>query len=224
MKLKRILTLLLCTSLLAGGCLTACRKNPEPPVDTDGGTTPPADQNTTGGGNGNVDPDPEIPEPTLTGPYADTIMLSNRMADKVQSYYTDPKRSGYRIENSHMSLTYGLTEAGKMLVNSLENIKGQAYLTDTMDVCITMEDGQTYTASGSTVSAYTNVYRMGYYYYDAHIMGQNFMGGAAIGAEMPFTMNRSTIRGNDVAAMSIKDGVVAYDVRGNDPYIYTISN
>lgn len=224
MKLKRILTLLLCTSLLAGGCLTACRKNPEPPVDTDGGTTPPADQNTTGGGNGNVDPDPEIPEPTLTGPYADTIMLSNRMADKVQSYYTDPKRSGYRIENSHMSLTYGLTEAGKMLVNSLENIKGQAYLTDTMDVFITMEDGQTYTASGSTVSAYTNVYRMGYYYYDAHIMGQNFMGGAAIGAEMPFTMNRSTIRGNDVAAMSIKDGVVAYDVSGNDPYIYTISN
>ena len=224
MKLKRILTLLLCTSLLAGGCLTACRKNPEPPVDTDGGTTPPVDQNTTGGGNGNVDPDPEIPEPTLTGPYADTIMLSNRMADKVQSYYTDPKRSGYRIENSHMSLTYGLTEAGKMLVNSLENTKGQAYLTDTMDVFITMEDGQTYTASSSTVSAYTNVYRMGYYYYDAHIMGQNFMGGAAIGAEMPFTMNRSTIRGNDVAAMSIKDGVVAYDVSGNDPYIYTISN
>ena len=225
MKLKRFLLLSLCASLLLGGCLTACKKNPEPPVDTDGATNPPpADESTTSGNVNIPDPEPEIPEPTITGPYANTIMLANRTADKVQAYYGNPRRSSYVIRNQNMTLEYGLTETGKMLVNSLKNAKGQSYLTDTMDVFITMEDGNTYTASGSTLVPYTNVYRMGYYYYDAHILGQNFMGGATIGAEMPFIISKTSIRNNQVAAFSVKDKVISYVANGNDPYVYTTAN
>ena len=227
MKFKRITSLLLCVILLAGGCLTACRKTPEPTPETDAPTAPSTDGTTTTEGESGVvdpDPEPEIPEPTLTGPYADTVMLSNRLADEVQAYYTDPKRSGYRIDNANMSLVYGLTQSGEMLVKSLQNSKGQAYLTDTMDVFITMEDGATYTASGSTVTPYTNVYRMGYYYYEAHILGQNFMGGSTIGAEMPFTITKSSVRGNQVTNLTIKDGVISYTANGSDPYVYTITN
>ena len=163
-------------------------------------------------------------EPTLTGPYADTIMAANRLADGVQAYYANPARSIYRIENTTMGLDYNLTTGGK-LISSLTNTKGQAYFTDTMDVFISMNDGKTYLASESTASPYTNIYRMGYYYYDAHIMGQNFMGGAAITKEMPFIITKATVKQNQVSGFNVtSEGVITFTGNGDDPYVYTAKN
>ncbi len=230
MKLKRVLLLTLCASLLTGSCLTACRRAPDPSGDTTAAETPTSPQDTLPGENGDTTAndtekeDEPVIEPTLTGPYADTIMLSNRLADGVQAYYANPKRTAYRIENQNMSLEYTLSSAGSNLVTALKNAKGQTYLQNTMDVFITMADGKTYLASESTAAPHTNIYRMGYYYYDAHIMGQNFMGGSSIVREMPFTINKATVKTNQVVDFRVKDGVISYTATGNDPYVYTTNN
>ena len=208
--------------------MTSCRKDPKPsdetraetsdPADTEGETT--AESETEGETEGKT----EFVEPTLVGPYADTIMLSNRLADGVQAYYANPKRTAYRIENRNMSLDYTLSSAGSNLVTALKNAKGQTYLQNTMDVFVTMADGKTYLASQSTAAPQPNIYRMGYYYYDAHIMGQNFMGGSSIVKEMPFTINKATVKSNQVIDFQVKDGVISYTATGNDPYVYTTNN
>ena len=230
MKLKRLLILSLCLSMTLGSALTSCRPTVTPNEDTasDGTTaetpTSPDETEPDGTEESTTSKEEEPVEPTLVGPYADTIMLSNRLADGVQAYYKNPSRSVYRIENTTLGLDYNLTTGGK-LIASLTNTKGQAYLTDTMDVFISMNDGKTYLASESTASPYTNIYRMGYYYYDAHIMGQNFMGGAAITKEMPFTINKSTVKQNQVSGFNVtKEGVITFTGNGNDPYVYTAQN
>ena len=227
MKLKRLLILTLCLTMTLGGTLTSCRRGGGD-TDTSGqatGTpTSPSDTDPNGTEDDTKKEDEPVIEPTLTGPYADTIMAANKLADGVQAYYKNPSRSVYRIENTTLGLDYNLTTGGK-LIASLTNTKGQAYLTDTMDVFISMNDGKTYLASDSTASPYTNIYRMGYYYYDAHIMGQNFMGGAAITKEMPFTINKSTVKQNQVSGFNVtKEGVITFTGNGNDPYVYTAQN
>ena len=227
MKLKRLLILTLCLTMTLGGALTSCRRGGGD-TDTSGqatGTpTSPSDTDPNGTEDDTKKEDEPVIEPTLTGPYADTIMLSNRLADGVQAYYANPQRTAYRIENRNMSLEYTLSSAGSQLVTELKNAKGQTYLRDTMDVFITMADGKTYLASESTAAPHPNIYRLGYYYYDTHIMGQNFMGGSSIVREMPFTIHRTTIKTNQVTGFQVKDGVISYTANGNDPYVYTPLN
>ena len=227
MKLKRLLILTLCLTMTLGGALTSCRQGGGD-TDTSGQATdtPTSPSETAPGGSEETTEKEDEPviEPTLVGPYADTIMLSNRLADGVQAYYANPKRTAYRIENRNMSLEYTLSSAGSNLVTALKNAKGQTYLQNTMDVFVTMADGKTYLASESTAAPHPNIYRLGYYYYDVHIMGQNFMGGSSIVSEMPFTIHRTTIKTNQVSGFQVKDGVISYTAAGNDPYVYTPLN
>ncbi|MBE6558217.1 MAG: hypothetical protein E7661_04315 [Ruminococcaceae bacterium] len=166
----------------------------------------------------------EYVEPIITGPYADTIMHANRLADRVQAYYANVKRTAYRIENMNMGLEYTLSSSQPNLIASLTNAKGQPYIENTMDVFIAMDDGKTYWASDSTAAPHTNIYRMGYYYYDTHIMGQNFMGGASITTEMPFKITKATVKSNQVKDLTVNDGMISYTADGADPYVYTVAN
>lgn len=208
--IKRVLLFMLCGVMLSGTCLSACKQKPAPdedPTDTQG-----AESTTTV---------PEYVEPVLTGPYADTIMLSNRLADGVQAYYANPLRSIYRIENQNMSLEYVLASSSPKLVAALRNAEGKAYFENSMDVFLTMTDGRTYFASESSAAPHTNVYRMGYYYYDAHVMGQNFTSTSAVADEMEFTVTRNTVKGNDVSELNVQDGMISFVASGADPYVYT---
>ena len=223
MDLKRMILLTLCCVLLLSTCLSACTK-PEQGQDE---TT---DQTTNGAGQGSTpetEPgtdEPDFVEPVLTGPYAESIMYANRLADGVQAYYANPGRSVYRIENMNMRLDYAIASSDANLVTSLTNAKGQPYLQNTMDVFLTMQDGKTYFASDSTASLHTNIYRLGYYYYDTHIMGQDFMGNAEVADEMDFKITKANVKGHDVSDLSVADGVISYTVTGADPYAYTVKS
>lgn len=222
MKAKRIFLMALCGILLMGTCMTACKPKPshdEEPTGAPGTDTEAATESDT------VEPGPgdsDYVEPVLTGPYADTIMLSNRLADGVQAYYANPARSVYRIQNQNMRLEYGISTVAPMQVTSLQNTQGGVYLENTMDVFVNMTDGRSYLASESIAAPHTNVYRMGYYYYDAHVMGQNFMGGADVQDEMVFSITKANVKGHDVEDLTVKDGVISYAVNGVDPYAYTV--
>lgn len=224
---KRILLLTLCFILLVGTCLSACTKPDQGQDDPTDGTTSGAKPGTEPGSEPGTEQDPDQPgivEPVLTGPYAESIMQANRLADGVQAYYANPMRSVYRIENQNMRLDYAISASDANLITSLTNAKGQPYLQNTMDVFLTMQNGKTYFASESNASLHTNIYRLGYYYYDTHIMGQNFMGGAAVDDEMEFDISKSNVRGHDTSNVSVTDGVISYTVSGADPYVHTIRN
>ena len=163
-------------------------------------------------------------EPVITGPYADTIMLSNRLANGVQAYYANAKRTHYRIENQNMHLEYAISSSQDNLITSLSTPDGKTYLENTVDVFVRMENGKTYMASGSTAAPHTNIYRMGYYYYDAHIMGQNFMGDSTVAKEMDFTINKASIKFHDAKAYSVKDGIITYTAAGNFDIIQMCAN
>ena len=221
---KRVLLCMLCGVMLSGTVLSACKQQPLPDEQpTDAPETQPgqseSESETTPGQD-----DPEYVEPIITGEYADTIMYANRIADGVQAYYADAKRSTYRIQNGHMSLDYAISSASPNLVASLRNAEGKAYVENTMDVFVTMEDGRTYLASDSNTAPYANIFRMGYYYYDAHILGQDFMGGSAVLSEMAFSISKGNMKSNDVADFTVTDGVISYTVNGFDPYVYTVKN
>lgn len=233
MKLKRILLMSLCFVLLMATGMSACSKQ-EPPTNgptpgTDTGTAPEGTTESKSESGSEPAPapgpdDPNYTEPVITGPYAQTIMQANRLADGVQAYYANPVRSSYRIENRNMHLDYVISSSEDMLVSALTNTKGQAYIENTMDVFMTMSDGKTYLASQSTAAPHTNIYRMSYYYYDVHVMGQNFMGGSDVLKEMPFAITKANVRGHDVSDMSVSNGEISFVVAGADPYVYTVKN
>ena len=217
---KRVLLCMLCGVMLSGTVLSACKQQPLPDEQpTDAPETQPGESETTPEAG-----EPDYVEPIITGAYADTIMYANRIADGVQAYYADARRSTYRIQNVNMSLDYAISSNSPNLVTALRNAEGKAYLENTMDVFLTMEDGKTYLASDSNAAPYANVFRMGYYYYDAHILGQDFMGGSAVLDEMAFSVTKANVRDHDVTDLTVKDGVISYTVDGFDPYVYTVKS
>ena len=102
---------------------------------------------------------------------------ANKLANGVTAYFgtqdgkVDGSRENYVVENSNMNLYYPL--ASSQLVTITDD-SGNAYVKDTMDVYVETSNG-TYYASNSLKKATANIYRYGYYYYDIHTYGQNFI-------------------------------------------------
>ena len=111
----------------------------------------------------------------IEGEYARLIENANSLKNGVQAYFTDSSRDYFALENAGMKFSYSLRSNNKQLVSRLTNSEGVPYITDTMDVFVKMRDGNTYFASGSTVDATANLYRVGMYYYEARFEEQNFL-------------------------------------------------
>ena len=115
-------------------------------------------------------------ETLITGEDAELIEWADKLANGVMASKNPQNMNEYIIENSNMKLTYPLLSTDSQQVASLTNKKGGTYIADTMDVFVTMTDGNTYYASNSFVGTATNVYRMGYYFYETRLENQVFVG------------------------------------------------
>lgn len=111
----------------------------------------------------------------IEGDDAEQIENANNLANNVNAGYSDVGREDYVITNGNMSLNYNTSVDAPQLVTSLKDKAGNSYVKDTMDVFVKMTDGKTYYASGSVVGASTNIYRLGYYYYEARVENQVFI-------------------------------------------------
>ena len=114
-------------------------------------------------------------EQYLEGEHADLIELTNDLANGVQAYFTDKNRTHYNLQNQEMTLNYARSNSTDQLVASITNTKGNPYIENTMDVFIRMADGSEFYASDSIKSANYNLYRFGYYFYEAIFEFQNFV-------------------------------------------------
>lgn len=120
-----------------------------------------------------VDESEPIAAPTLSGAYAESIAYANQTANGVQGYYTNGSRGGFTMENLNMTITSELVMGGNLQISELLNADGIPYLRDTMSAYV-VADGQTFYSKDSMMGGRVNIYRYGAYYYETHILGQDF--------------------------------------------------
>ena len=201
--------LLLCSLLL--GTLAACKDQPhdDPEQSTQGETTAPEEEEKA-----------PVRESILTGAYADLVENAKWLENGVNAYFTNPVRSAYTVANQNMKLNYNFNPEQPQLVTSLTTPGGKAYLTDTMDVYVKMEDGSTYYASGSSAPGTANIYRLGYYYYDVHLADQNFINSVKVTKDR--TLNLLGLKkGHDMTDPVVTDGILTSTILSSaDAYIY----
>ena len=185
----------------------------------------------TGDDTGNVSSE-ESTEPSVEPIENDNTQLiehSMALSNGVQAYFADPTRKNFVLKNQEMFLDYLRSSTGDQQVSSLKNTKGNSYIENTMDVFVRMTDGNTYYASQSGKSAEVNLYRFGYYYYEALFEFQDFMPKdleISNPTEIPankFSETRNTIKRSAVQDAGNTDGKKAmfYEIASvDDPYFY----
>lgn len=157
----------------------------------------------------------------LEGIYGSSIEYSNNIANGVQAYYTDALRTAYHIENMNMSIDYSLRDSTLKQVTALKSSSGGTYIEDTMDIFVKMTNGKTYYASNSNNYARPNIFRIGYYYYDVHILDQNFYNLDEVSAREDVPLDVFKNKNEQVASMKIRDGALIIRTNGSDPFINT---
>ena len=122
-------------------------------------------------------PDEEL---VLDDDDGELILMADRLANGVQTYYEYGGRDFFIVENTNMLLKFAVSSNYDNQVSSLTDKSGNAYINDTMDVFVRMTDGSTYYSSGAFTSASTNIYRLGYYYYENRIENLSFVGKSSV--------------------------------------------
>ena len=154
----------------------------------------------------------------IDGEYADIIENADRLKNLVSAYYADGNRSVFRVVNKHMVFDYTLT-AEKDQLATISTPSGKAYVSDTMDVYVKMDNGKTYYASRSIDPSEANLFRYGYYYYDAHMYDQSFTNDIIVTKEtnIPTPRFQNYV---DTTKPEFIDGVLSLTVTSDaDPYI-----
>lgn len=109
-------------------------------------------------------------------------------------------------DNKCASLAYEITPGDNQKLSYLKNSKGESYITNTLDAFVTMNDGNRYFTSKTSVKSDTNIFRFGYYYHDLRIEGQNFLNGMIVKGEKTLPLNvKST---HDLSSCVEKNGHV----------------
>jgi len=173
-------------------------------------------------------------EINLEGDYADSIKHANKLANGVKTYY-NANRTQYTVENLNMTLSFPLVGDSKTLTY-LTNKNGGVYLQNTMDAFVEMADGSVYYSSGSYAPARANVYRLGYYYYDVHFLGQDFLNDYGVtesnDLDIKIFNNKHSASvssaktrkgdGGYYLEVKIKDATDPYIYSGKDAYSYSV--
>ena len=170
---------------------------------------------------GEQDEETEDTTPLLEGNDAELIELANRLANGVQSYYQDVDRSNYVIENKNSILNYQTWSSAPQLVTSLTTKSGKKYIENTMDVFVRMQDGKTYYASDSLVGNGTNIYRLGYYYYETRLEDQIFVGADGMEAPMDIEhMHKNALTLKDVKIIQTNENSNVFEITNRkDPSV-----
>lgn len=166
---------------------------------------------------------------TEDGPMLDcdnalSIEYANSILNGVNYYYPDYKRETAVIENQEMMLEYGLLTDGNKQVQSLKNKNGVPYVENTMDVFVRMNSGDTYYASTTKVSTTSNLFRLGYYFYEARFEGQDFLNGVEPSLIKKVNLSNGISGANDTKLVSNENGELSFELVNDkngvfDPYV-----
>ena len=148
--------------------------------------------------------DSEDIEGPVANRHQELIETSNALANGVQAFFTNANRTHYSLQNLEMTMNYCRSSVSDQLVESIKNTQGNTYIQNTMDAFVRMKDGGIFYASQSTANAEANLYRFGYYYYQALFEFQNFVpknyetvGGTTIHLKNQFSKTDGISRGKE---------------------------
>lgn len=158
--------------------------------------------------------------PLPTGENAELIQNANNSINKVNAYFSDHKHTEFVLENTNMSFAYNIADKGNMCVARLVNSSGNKYFENTMDVFVKMKNGNVFYTSNSAYPANANLYRFGYYYYEARFEEQIFSGEGTVTAYLQFQPRVSKVNHLTHPKYSSEDKSLNVSITNStDPYI-----
>ncbi len=223
-RIAAIISALLALSMISAA-FASCTSGgiTDDPKESDSESSVDPDDDNTESDDKNTDDESEK-APMIDCDNAPTIEYANSIMNGVNYYYPNHLRESAVIENMEMSLEYGLIKDGEKRVTALKNKSGASYVENTMDVFVRMNSGDTYYASASKSSTTSNLFRLGYYFYEARYEGQDFLNNAKVTETKAIRLDRGVNKANDVSVVSNgEDGLTIKldsDQAGNfDPYV-----
>ncbi len=154
---------------------------------------------------------------------SESMVYSNSMANKVQSFFTDPDRNSYTITNDRINMVHEL-KGDKKAISYLKNKDGKTYVENTMDVYIENDKGVKFYSSASAAFGRMNTTRLGYYYYETHIRDMNFVNPRVNTTDKRKDIsdfNKETWNVNDMDEPKFNEGYMSVSVNDSyDPYIF----
>ena len=79
--------------------------------------------------------------------YDSIIENAYGLSNQVQGYFNNAQRTHLVLENKQIELIYARGNSEDQLITSLKNKSGNTYIENTMDVFVTMKNGNTFYAS-----------------------------------------------------------------------------
>ncbi len=146
------------------------------------------------------------------------IQNAQELANGVNAYFNDGNRLDFTLENQKMYLEYALASHKKQQVTALKNSTGNIYIANTADVYVKDTSGSVFYASDSSRAATANLYRFGYYYYEARFEEQLFNGQVEVKEELPISLDN--LSKQQVKTSDAEDGSLCVTLAGStDPFI-----
>lgn len=142
------------------------------------------------------------------------------LSNQVQGYFNSAERNHLVLENKQIELVYARGNSKDQLITSLKNKNGASYIENTMDVFVTMKNGNTFYASQSNINTTSNFFRFGYFYYEARVEGQNFI--YKVFPEKTLDVDLQVQSSNGIGKPSVSDdGTLSFTIRSDsrDPWI-----
>ncbi|MBR6535089.1 MAG: hypothetical protein IKT65_05875 [Clostridia bacterium] len=150
------------------------------------------------------------------------IQYANSVKNGVQVRYDSPQRLALQIENNSFTATYNLATSNK-LISSFKNKSGTPYFTDSSDAYFESSSGLSF-ASNSNAVPYFNSFRLGYYYYDVHILGQNIQDDSITLSSQSYNLLNTRTRywsGYMVSNVTCRNNTLSYKVTDvTDPFCF----
>ncbi|MBQ8410064.1 MAG: hypothetical protein IJY39_14500 [Clostridia bacterium] len=152
--------------------------------------------------------------------FSDSITEAGKLSNTVNVYFDDADRSSLTVENNEVTYVLDLTAGGNQQIVSLTGKNGGVFLQNTSDAFVKAKDGTVYYTSKTKSGASTNIYRQGFYYYDVHVYGADFLG-EADSYENSKTISLKGLKYLDTEVVSDSMTSTTFKVTGTaDPRVY----
>ena len=184
---------------------------------------------TTGNGTTDINAD-EASKDELSGieigniDWSDSIKYAASMKNAVNGKFTTAGRGAFEFSNSNAVIIHDLSGLNTKLITSLSTQNGKTYLSNTMDTFLIDKNSLKYYSSASPSSGRMNSFRLGYYYYDVHILNLGYSNGDTESKIEPLDVGnfkKGAWGANMATIPTFDDGIMRYEVKDlTDPYVY----
>ncbi len=147
--------------------------------------------------------------------YGKSIEYSNEVKNKVSGYFNDKDKRSYHLENKNVALDYNLKGENKNVSNIYNKSNNLSYAVDTFDTYI-VKNGEKKYSKNSKVNARENTFKLGYYYYNTHFLGQTFENFEKVGSGLSLLKNENISYTYDVKNLNLNNEKLTFDI--SSPY------